>query len=259
MKQFLNIVKIGGHIIDDPKALQNFLVNFTALQGPKILVHGGGKSATALSSKMGLNVQMIDGRRITDANTLELITMVYSGKINTSLVANLQALGCDAIGCSGADANCIQSRKRTVSEIDYGYVGDIQSINSDYISLLLKSEFTPVFSAITHDKKGQLLNTNADTIATAIAVALASYFDTTLYYCFEKPGVLKDKDKADSVIEFINKETYKELLNTGVISDGMLPKLKNCFEALVQGVSKVCIGQSEMLSKVSNSYTTITL
>lgn len=259
MKQPLNIVKIGGHVLDDPKAIKEFLIEFSKLEGSKILVHGGGKSASALAKQMQLEVQMIDGRRITDAKTLEVITMVYAGKINTSIVAQLQALNCNAVGCSGADANSIQSTKRPVSDIDFGFVGDIQNVNSDYISLLLRADFIPVFSAITHNKKGQLLNTNADTIAATLAMALTSDFDVTLYYCFEKQGVLKDPNNDNSVIKTISKSTYEDLLKSGLISDGMLPKLQICFEALEHQVSKVFIGQPSMLSNSSTNYSTLTL
>ena len=259
MKPPLKIIKIGGHILDDPKEKKEFLTQFAATKGLKILVHGGGKSATRLSEQMQLDVQMINGRRITDDKTLEVITMVYAGKINTSIVAKLQALGCNAVGCSGADANSIQSNKRIVSEIDYGFVGDIELINSSYISVLLNSSYTPVFSAITHDKKGQLLNTNADTIASSLAIALASTFDVSLYYCFEKKGVLKDKNIDDSLIKTINKTTYEDLLSAGIISDGMLPKLKNCFEALENKVNKVCVGQPSALLGASDHYTTLIL
>ena len=172
MKHPLKIIKIGGHILDDSKAEKEFLTQFAAIDGFKLLVHGGGKSATELSQKMQLEVQMVNGRRITDAQTLEVITMVYAGKINTSIVATLQQLDCNAVGCSGADANSIQSKKRPVSKIDYGFVGDIQNVNTAYISLLLNANYTPVFSALTHNKKGQLLNTNADTIAAALAKSL---------------------------------------------------------------------------------------
>ncbi|MDG1778023.1 MAG: acetylglutamate kinase [Flavobacteriaceae bacterium] len=259
MNQSLSIVKIGGHILDDPIAKKDFLSDFSKLEGLKILVHGGGRSASALAEQMQLNVQMVNGRRITDAKTLEVITMVYSGKINTSIVAELQGLNCNAVGCSGADANSIQSDKRPVSDIDFGFVGDIQAVNSSYISLLLHADLVPVFSAITHDNKGQLLNTNADTIAATLAIALASEFEVTLYYCFEKQGVLEDKDIPSSLITSIDQSRYQDLLTQGIISDGMLPKLKNCFDALEGQVSKVCIGQPSMLSSHSTNYTTLTL
>ena len=259
MKHPLKIIKIGGHILDDSKAKKEFLTQFAAIDGFKLLVHGGGKSATELSQKMQLEVQMVNGRRITDVQTLEVITMVYAGKINTSIVATLQQLDCNAVGCSGADANSIQSKKRPVSKIDYGFVGDIQNVNTAYISLLLNANYTPVFSALTHNKKGQLLNTNADTIAAALAKSLTSVFDVSLYYCFEKKGVLLDINNDNSVLKKMNKKTYMNFMKSGVISDGMLPKLQNCFDALEHNVSKVCIGQPGMLSDPSNSYTTLTL
>jgi acetylglutamate kinase len=259
MKQPLKIVKIGGHILDNPKGKKEFLTQFSAIDGLKLLVHGGGKSATALSNKMQLDVQMINGRRITDAQTLEVITMVYAGKINTSIVSTLQGLNCNAVGCSGADANSIQSIKRPVSDIDYGFVGDIIKVNSDYVSLLLSIGLTPVFSAITHNKKGQLLNTNADTIAAALAKSLADIFDVTLYYCFEKQGVLKDKNDDNSVIKTIDRLIYNGLVKSELVSAGMLPKLQNCFDALEHNVLKVCIGQPNMLTDHSNNHTTLTL
>ena len=259
MKHSLKIVKIGGHILDDSRAKKEFLTQFAAIDGLKLLVHGGGKSATALSKKMQLDVQIVDGRRITDAQALEAITMVYAGKINTSIVAMLQGLNCNAVGCSGADANSIKSVKRPVSDVDYGFVGDIQKVNSKYISLLINAGLTPVFSAITHNNKGQLLNTNADTIAASIAKSLVDVFDITLFYCFEKTGVLEDKNDDNSVIKIIDKAKYRDLLKSGVVSDGMLPKLQNCFDALENQVSKVCVGQPSMLSDHSNNYTTLTL
>lgn len=259
MKESLHIVKIGGHILDDPNAKKDFLIQFATLEGLKILVHGGGKSATTLSKKMQLDVRMHNGRRVTDAQTLEIITMVYAGKINTSIVAELQALDCNAVGCSGADANSIQSIKRPVSDIDYGFVGDVDKVNLEYILLLLNAGITPVFSAMTHNKKGQLLNTNADTIAATLAKSLANVFDVTLYYCFEKQGVLRDKNDDNSVIKTIDQATYNDLLNSGVISQGMLPKLQNCFDALDNHVIKVCIGQPSMLTDHSNDHTTLIL
>ena len=259
MKHSLKIVKIGGHILDDSKAKKEFLTQFAAIDGLKLLVHGGGKSATALSKKMQLAVQMVNGRRITDAQTLEVITMVYAGKINTSIVAMLQGFNCNAVGCSGADANSIQSVKRPLSEVDYGFVGDIQKVNPAYISILLTAGLTPVFSAITHNKKGQLLNTNADTIAASLAKSLTDFYDVTLYYCFEKTGVLEDEKNDNSVIKIMDKVKYKDLVKSGVVSDGMLPKLQNCFDALENQVSKVCIGQPSMLLDHSNNYTTLTL
>lgn len=253
----LKIIKIGGNIIDDSRTLDVFLSHFKTLTGPKILVHGGGKLATQLAKKLNVPVKLNGGRRITDADTLEIITMVYAGKINKTIVAKLQATDCNALGLSGADANTIVSEKRPVQTIDYGFVGDIKSVNTDLLYMLLKANITPVFCAITHDKNGQLLNTNADTIASELAIALATTFKTELYYCFEKTGVLRDITKDDSVIETINSDTYKALISDGSISDGMLPKLNNCFHAIDNNVKKVCIGKPDMLFDTNSTYTTI--
>lgn len=253
----VKIIKIGGNIIEDAVALCDFLQQFTTIEGPKILVHGGGKLATKLASQMNVEVQMVDGRRITNTETLDLITMVYAGKINKNIVAALQQYSCNAIGFSGADGNTIISEKRPVTKIDYGFVGDVVKVNTSVLEILLNQKITPVFCAITHDKNGQLLNTNADTIASELAIGFANKFNTELYYCFEKNGVLLDVNDDDSVIENINLRTYKELKNTKVIADGMLPKLDNCFHAINQQVAKVCIGTSEMLFNKESKHTTI--
>ena len=191
--QQLTIVKIGGNVIDDENSLSDFLTQFNLLQGHKILIHGGGKLANQLQEKLEVPVKMIDGRRITDEETLKIVTMVYAGFINKNIVAKLQAANCNAIGFSGADANCIQSHKRILGEVDYGVVGDIEEINTSCISSCLENDLTPVFSAITHDGKGQLLNTNADTIASELAIGLSKHYEVQLVYCFEKNGVLKNK------------------------------------------------------------------
>lgn len=253
----LKIIKIGGNIIENPIALTLFLEQFSTLPNPKILVHGGGKLATELANKMQVKANMVNGRRITDAETLDIITMMYAGKINKNIVATLQANSCNAIGFTGADANSITSVKRPVKEIDYGFVGDVVSVNTKILETLLKEEITPVFCAITHDKKGQLLNTNADTIAAQIAISFADKFKTELYYCFEKNGVLYDVNNEDSVIQNINTKNYNELLNAKIISDGMLPKLDNCFEAVNKNVNKVCIGKPEMLFQPQSKFTII--
>jgi len=258
-KNTLKIIKIGGNVIDDPKALAAFLRVFSSLEGPKVLVHGGGKSATALAQKTGLEVKMVEGRRITDAATLELITMVYAGKINKTIIAQLQALQCNALGFTGADANTIRSEKRPVSTLDYGFVGDVKNVETSTLEVLLEHGISPVFCAITHDTNGQLLNTNADTIASELAIAFAAQFDVELYYCFEKKGVLKDVNDDDSVIQNITKSSYKKLLETQLIFSGMLPKLNNCFHALDHQVSKVCIGKPEMLLDSKAIFTTLTM
>jgi|TARA_R110002110_G_scaffold375640_3_gene585400 acetylglutamate kinase len=255
--EVLKIIKIGGNIIDDNNALDNFLLEFSKLSCHKILVHGGGKIATKIASKMGVDVKMIEGRRITDQDNLDVITMVYAGKINKTIVAKLQANTCNAMGFTGADGNSIVSEKRKIESIDYGFVGDVSEVNTETLQLLLKSNITPVFSAITHDGNGQLLNTNADTIASELAIGFAAYFETELYYCFEKTGVLKDLHDDASVIEVINSASYQSLLEDQIISDGMLPKLNNCFHAIHRKVKKVCIGKSEMLFNLKSKFTTI--
>jgi acetylglutamate kinase len=253
----LKIIKIGGNIIDDATSLDNFLVAFSKIEGPKVLVHGGGKLATKLAQQMNVKVEMVDGRRKTNAETLDIITMVYAGKINKSIVASLQKHSCNSIGFTGADGNTILSVKRPVKEIDYGFVGDVIHVNTLVLETLLSAHVTPVFCAITHDNNGQLLNTNADTIASELAIRFAKKYQTELYYCFERKGVLLDVNDDDSVVENINQEKYQELLEKNIIADGMLPKLNNCFHAINQKVHKVCIGKSEMLYNQNSKFTTI--
>lgn len=259
MKKKLSVLKIGGSLIEEEKVLDEFLSNFAKLDGLKILVHGGGKLATQLATQLGIETKMKDGRRITDAETVKVITMVYGGLVNKTIVAKLQAHNCNALGLSGADLNSIQSVKRPVEDIDYGFVGDVEKVNSRMLSLLLNNAVSPVFCAITHDKNGQLLNTNADTIASEIAIALSRDFETDLYYCFEKQGVLMDVNDENSVIEHIDSKKYRQLKEDKIIADGMLPKLHNCFNALDRNVSKVCIGSIKMISGQNQKFTTISL
>lgn len=259
MKQKLSIVKIGGNIIEDKTELAKFLKLFAHLHGLKILVHGGGKLATQLATKLGITSEIIGGRRITDAQTLEVITMVYAGLTNKNIVAQLQANKCNAIGLSGADGDAIQAHKRPVAEIDYGFAGDVDGVNSNMISKLLDADLTPIFCAMTHDGHGQLLNTNADTIASELAIGLSEMYETTLYYCFEKKGVLMNVSDANSVVAHIDSKKYQQLLKDGAIADGMLPKLENCFHALHKNVGKVCIGHPSMLNSKNELFTTVTL
>ncbi|SHJ28946.1 N-acetylglutamate kinase [Arenibacter nanhaiticus] len=259
MKPKLSIVKIGGNVIENEAELHKFLDFFSELKGAKILVHGGGKLATQIADQLGITSQMVGGRRITDKESLKVITMVYGGLANKNIVAQLQAKGTNAIGLSGADGNTIQAVKRPVKEIDYGFAGDVEKVNTAAIEKLLKADFTPVFCAITHNNQGQLLNTNADTIASEIAIGMSGVFETTLYYCFEKKGVLLDISDENSVVTHIEPKKYQELLQNNIIADGMLPKLENCFHALNQQVNKVCIGDISMLQPSSTLYTTITL
>lgn len=259
MKSKLSIVKIGGNIIEDSAGLVQFLQLFARLPNPKILVHGGGKRATEMANKMGVNSPIIGGRRITDEQGLDVVVMVYAGLLNKNITAQLQAFECNAIGMSGADANTILAHKRPVENIDYGYAGDVDSVSERMITKLLEAKLVPVFCALTHDGKGQLLNTNADTIASELAIGLSTAYDTTLYYCFEKKGVLRDLDDEQSLIHEINTESYKLLLEKKLIADGMLPKLENCFHALQKNVKKVCIGNASMLQPNYQKYTTLTL
>ncbi len=255
----LSIVKIGGNVIEDSEKLNAFLTAFSQLDGPKILIHGGGKLATQMANSLGIKSQLIGGRRITNAETLKVITMVYAGQVNKTIVASLQAKKCNAIGLSGADGNTLSAHKRPVKDIDFGFVGDIDRVNGKTITELLRIGLLPVFCAMTHDGNGQLLNTNADTIASEIAISLSANYDTTLFYCFEKKGVLRNVSDEHSVIPEINQKTYTQLLAENRIADGMLPKLKNCFHALQNGTQKVCVGDVSMLLPTATQYTTISL
>lgn len=258
-KQQLHIVKIGGNIINSEALLSSVLKDFANLKSTKILVHGGGKKATELENSIGLESKMINGRRITDEANLEIVIMVYAGLLNKNITAKLQQNGCNALGLSGADANCILAHKRIVKDIDYGFAGDIYAINSLAINVFLQNKMTPVFCAISHDKKGQLLNTNADTIASELAIGLSDLYDVSLIYTFEKNGVLMSVDNDDSVIENINSKKYEMLKDEGLITDGMLPKMENCFNALYKGVSKVIIGNPKVINNQNQKFTTLTL
>lgn len=258
-KRPITIVKIGGNIIDDAQELTEFLADFAKIEGLKIVVHGGGKSATKMAQSIGLVPQMIDGRRITDAAMLEVVVMIYAGQINKDIVAQLQANDSNAMGFSGADGNLIQSEKRNHPTIDYGFVGDVKKVNTSLLEKLLNSGIVPVFCAITHDKNGQLLNTNADTIASELAIALSQIFEVTLNYCFEKPGVLYDAEDDSSVIEQMNPELYAKLKAEKAIHSGMIPKLDNCFNSLSKGVQQIKIGHHKMLKNSETICTRIQL
>ncbi|MFI5163703.1 MAG: acetylglutamate kinase [Bacteroidia bacterium] len=246
----LFIIKIGGNVIDDEQQLSSFLNDFASLSEKKILVHGGGKIATELGKQLGIEPKLVDGRRITDEETLKVVQMIYGGLINKNIVAQLQSKSCNAIGLTGADANIILAKKRAVKDIDYGFVGDIENVNSEKISALLNSQLSPVIAPLTHDGKGQLLNTNADTMASAISVAMSKKQDTTLIYCFEKSGVLRNVDDESSVIEKINSKEYEKLKSQGIISKGMIPKLDNAFDAIKNGVNGVVICHAKDLKNV---------
>ncbi|MBI1226010.1 MAG: acetylglutamate kinase [Bacteroidetes bacterium] len=245
----LTVLKIGGKLLDDEAQLGSALAAFANIEGPKILVHGGGKKGSEISRRLGIEPQMVDGRRITDAATLEVVTMVYAGLLNKTVVAKLQALGCNALGLSGADGNAVLSKKRGTGAIDYGFVGDIESVNNELIINFLENNLTPVVSPITHDSQGQLLNTNADTIAQMLAVSLAQNFEVTLKFCFEKNGVLVDPTDDDSVLPSLDSAAYEGYKSAGVISEGMLPKLDNAFAAKHGGVKDVWVCGIEGIAK----------
>jgi acetylglutamate kinase len=247
VKEPIYIIKIGGNIIDDEALLHDFLEKFAALPAQKILIHGGGKLATRLASQLNIPQQLIEGRRITDAETLKVVTMVYAGLVNKTVVATLQSFQCNAIGFSGADGDLIRSVKRGTEKLDYGFVGDVQKVNTEVLLTLIKSGFTPVIAPITHDGRGVLLNTNADTIAQEIATSLADHFNVNLIYSFEKKGVLLDVDNEDSVIPKLDPVLYEQYRKEGKIFAGMIPKLDNAFSAISAGVKKVIIGKAEEL------------
>ncbi|NGP77085.1 acetylglutamate kinase [Balneolaceae bacterium YR4-1] len=245
----LNIVKIGGSVLEEESSLQQFLDDFGRIEGPKILVHGGGTKATALSKELGIPVRMHEGRRITDAESLDVAVMVYAGLINKSLVARLQGQNCNAVGLTGADLNVIPASKRKPDSIDFGFVGDIetQEMNGYFISRLLDEGVVPVFCAITHDGDGQLLNTNADTIASSLCSLLSENYEVRLTYCMDVEGVMLDKYQPDTLFETLNSEQFHHYKQEGVIKDGMIPKLFNGFKALENGVHKVSIKHSKNL------------
>jgi acetylglutamate kinase len=244
----LYIIKIGGHVLDNPEALQKFLHDFSSIREPKVLVHGGGQTATRIGEQLGIESKFVKGRRITDAETLKLATMVYGGLVNKQLVAQLQQLNCNALGVTGADGNMIKAVKRPVTDIDFGFVGDVQpaGVNTSLLYFLLKQNVVPVFASLTH-AEGTMLNTNADTIASMLAIALSKHFDVRLIFCFEKKGVLKDVQDDASVIQHLPEATYHEFLKGGIFADGILPKLENAFAAINAGVKEVLIGDATHL------------
>jgi acetylglutamate kinase len=252
----LTIIKVGGKIVEEDDTLRLLLSDFTKIEGAKILVHGGGRLATKLADQLGIESKMVEGRRITDAETLRIVTMVYAGLVNKNIVAGLQALNVNAIGLSGADMNIIRADKRPVKTIDYGFVGDVKEVDSNALTMLLESGISPVLTPITHDKKGNLLNTNADTIAGETAKALASHFDVSLIFCFEKSGVLLDENDDNSVIPQIDRQLFEEYKEKGIIKGGMIPKLENSFQAIDAGVKKVIITKASEIA--ANKGTVIT-
>ena len=245
--QKLTLVKVGGKVVEEADSLKDLLQRFSNIEGRKVLIHGGGRSATAMASRLGIEAQMVDGRRITDLPMLEVVTMVYGGLVNKNIVASLQALGINAIGLTGADLNYMRAVKRPVKEIDYGFVGDVVQVNTKEINLLIEQGIVPVLTPLTHDKEGHLLNTNADTIAAEAAIAFSKDYLTELVFCFEKPGVLRDAEDDSTVIHSLNYSQFKELQSAGAIHTGMIPKLDNSFGAINKGVGSIRITNVENL------------
>lgn len=252
-KNKLTIIKVGGKIVEEPETLNQLLEDFSNIEGYKLLVHGGGRSATRMAAQLGIESKMVNGRRITDAETLKVVTMVYGGLVNKNIVAGLQAKGVNAIGLTGADMNAILSVKRPVKDVDYGFVGDVKQVNEPALSALINQGIVPVMAPLTHDGEGHILNTNADTIAGETAKALATTFDVTLVYCFEKKGVLRDENDDDSVIPVITPDLFKQYVDDGTIQGGMIPKLENSFSAINAGVSQVVITSATDINKSSGT------
>ncbi|MCQ2177331.1 MAG: acetylglutamate kinase [Bacteroidales bacterium] len=249
MKEVLNIIKVGGKVLEDSASLDLLLDAFCGIEGRRMLVTGGGRTATAVASELGIKTRMIDGRRVTDGQMLKVVTMVYAGLVGKDVVARMQARGVNAIGLSGADMDVVRCEKRSPEPVDYGFAGDVRKVNAEALRTLIEAGAVPVLCPVTHDGKGQLLNTNADTMASAAATALAGFYDVNLIFCFEKKGVLSDPDDEDSVIETIDRETFRKLKADGTVSEGMIPKLENAFKAVDAGVGKVIITNAESLSK----------
>ena len=249
----LTIIKVGGKIVEESETLNQLLTDFASIDGYKLLVHGGGRSATRIAEKLGIESNMVNGRRITDAETLKVVTMVYGGLVNKNIVAGLQSKGINAIGLTGADMNVILSEKRPVVTTDYGFVGDVKKVDGENLAHIIRAGLVPVMAPLTHDGKGSILNTNADTIASETAKALASFFDVTLIYCFEKKGVLLNPDDDESVIPVITPELFEKYVAEGVIQDGMIPKLENALSAVRDGVSQVIIKRASDIALVSGT------
>lgn len=243
----LTLIKVGGKIVEEASSLQRLLTDFAAISGHKLLVHGGGRSATRIAEQLGIESRMVDGRRITDAETLRVVTMVYGGLVNKNIVAGLQARGVNALGLTGADMDVIRSVKRPVKDIDYGYVGDVERVDARLLGDLIARGVVPVMAPLTHDGAGNLLNTNADTIASETARALAARFDVTLVYCFEKKGVLRDPDDEDSVIPSLNRRSFEALTADGTIAGGMIPKIENALAAIEAGMKRVIITRADAI------------
>lgn len=248
MKEHLTIIKVGGKIVENSESLNSLLKDFAAVEGKKLLVHGGGRSATQMAARLGVETKMVDGRRITDEAMLEVVTMVYGGLVNKRIVAGLQALGIDAVGLTGADMNIVLSDKRKVSAVDYGWVGDVKRVNAEAVATLIESGCCPVVAPLTHDGCGHMLNTNADTMAGEMAKAMAAHYDVTMMFCFEKPGVLADENDDSSLIPTITPAVLDDLKRRGVVSGGMIPKLYNAIACVSAGVESVVITQADRIA-----------
>lgn len=245
----LTIIKVGGKIVEEEESLKQLLHDFSRIEGFKILVHGGGRSATKIAERLGIESKMVDGRRITDTETLQVVTMVYGGLVNKNIVAGLQALGINALGLTGADMDIIRSDKRPVKDIDYGFVGDVKKVKADVLKLLIDQSIVPIIAPLSHDGLGNMLNTNADTMAAETAQAMSHYYDVSLVYCFEKKGVLMNENDDDSVISQLDKTSYQKYVQEGIIQGGMLPKLDNAFRSIEKGVREVVITQASEIGK----------
>lgn len=254
MKEKITIIKVGGKIVEEEATLAALLDRFAAIEGRKVLIHGGGRSATRIAERLGIESRMVDGRRITDEATLQVVTMVYGGLVNKNIVAGLQARGVNALGLTGADCNIIKAHKRPAGKVDYGFVGDVENADGDMLSNLIEQGITPIIAPLTHDGKGTILNTNADTMAAETAKALAGLYDVTLIYCFELPGVMRNPDDDTSIIPSITAESYRTLLDEGVISGGMIPKMENAFNAIGNGVSKVIITRADAIDGTEGTH-----
>lgn len=245
MKEKVTVVKVGGAVVEDEAQLSRLLKDFSGIQGRKVLVHGGGRRATQVAAQLGIETQMVNGRRITDEHMLSVVTMVYGGLVNKSLVARLQANGVNALGLTGADMDVIRSHKRPLKDgVDFGFVGDVDRVDGESLQAVIERGVTPVMAPLTHDGQGHILNTNADTIASETAKALASFYDVTLIYCFEKRGVLADPADDDSVIPTITRQDFDRYVADGTVAGGMIPKLENALAAVDAGVDKVIITQA---------------
>ena len=254
MKENITVIKVGGKIVEEKSSLGALLDRFSAIEGRKVLIHGGGRSATRIAEKLGIESRMVGGRRITDSETLQVVTMVYGGLVNKNIVAQLQARGINALGLTGADCNIIRAHKRPVGDVDYGFVGDVDNADGAMLAKLIEQGIVPIVAPLTHDGNGNLLNTNADTMAAETAKALSAHYNTKLIYCFEHPGVMRDPEDAESLITTITRESYRTLLADGTVSGGMIPKIDNAFNAIENGVKEVIITRADAIDGIQGTH-----